>query len=606
MAVYKNFDSLVNGLKRSIDLSTNTLAVGNIQIGGETNYANFDVSAVTGAKTITMPNTAVDLGVIATTASGLSSHVGNTSNPHSVTKAQVGLTNVTDDAQVKKIAVAVDADIAVFDGTTGALIKDSGTKVADLALVGHNHSGVYEPANSNIQSHISSTSNPHSVTKAQVGLTNVTDDAQLKAADLDTDNTLSANSDSKISSQKAVKAYVASQIGGSGFIPSSEKGANSGVATLDAGGKVPAGQLPNSVMTYEGTFDASATPAAPLLNGNAGANAGMVYLANVAGSYNFGAGAIVFAVGDWAVYSGSIWEKSLNSNAVVSVAGQTGVVTLAKGDVGLGNVDNTSDANKPVSTATQTALNGKSNTGHGHVAADISDFTSAAKAAAVSDAIVNGVTDVAPSQNAVFDALALKADTSTVSTISGKVDDLVTLSGVAANSANLGTFTGSTIADNSTVKTSLQALETKVELVDAKDPFSRPEVAGESFAANKTFICRFAVDGETLGRSYKADCDAGAVGSETNKIYCAGVASNVAAKSAADAMSLELTGGIVNLQSGDTPFSSTSINKPLYLGTAGAFSVTPPSAANSAVVIVGIVKTTTSFQVASHQIVGVN
>jgi hypothetical protein len=32
---------------------------------------------------------------------------------------------------------------------------------------------------------------------------------------------------------------------------------------------------------------------------------------------------------------------------------------LAKGDVGLGNVDNTSDANKPVSTATQTALNAK-------------------------------------------------------------------------------------------------------------------------------------------------------------------------------------------------------------------------------------------------------
>lgn len=34
-------------------------------------------------------------------------------------------------------------------------------------------------------------------------------------------------------------------------------------------------------------------------------------------------------------------------------------VTLVKGDVGLGNVDNTSDSAKPVSTATQTALNGK-------------------------------------------------------------------------------------------------------------------------------------------------------------------------------------------------------------------------------------------------------
>ena len=35
--------------------------------------------------------------------------------------------------------------------------------------------------------------------------------------------------------------------------------------------------------------------------------------------------------------------------------------SVTKAQVGLGNVDNTSDANKPVSTATQTALNGKQN-----------------------------------------------------------------------------------------------------------------------------------------------------------------------------------------------------------------------------------------------------
>lgn len=37
-------------------------------------------------------------------------------------------------------------------------------------------------------------------------------------------------------------------------------------------------------------------------------------------------------------------------------------VTLAKGDVGLGNVDNTSDANKPVSTAQANAIAAKVNT----------------------------------------------------------------------------------------------------------------------------------------------------------------------------------------------------------------------------------------------------
>jgi hypothetical protein len=44
---------------------------------------------------------------------------------------------------------------------------------------------------------------------------------------------------------------------------------------------------------------------------------------------------------------------------VQSVAGKTGAVTLAKGDVGLGNVDNTADADKPISSATQSALNAK-------------------------------------------------------------------------------------------------------------------------------------------------------------------------------------------------------------------------------------------------------
>jgi hypothetical protein len=41
------------------------------------------------------------------------------------------------------------------------------------------------------------------------------------------------------------------------------------------------------------------------------------------------------------------------------VNSQTGTVVLGKADVGLNNVDNTSDLNKPISTATQTALNAK-------------------------------------------------------------------------------------------------------------------------------------------------------------------------------------------------------------------------------------------------------
>lgn len=59
----------------------------------------------------------------------------------------------------------------------------------------------------------------------------------------------------------------------------------------------------------------------------------------------------------------------------VALAGKASTVhSHTKSDVGLGNVDNTSDANKPVSTATATALAGKSDTGHKHPASDITDL----------------------------------------------------------------------------------------------------------------------------------------------------------------------------------------------------------------------------------------
>lgn len=54
----------------------------------------------------------------------------------------------------------------------------------------------------------------------------------------------------------------------------------------------------------------------------------------------------------------------------------TADVTVTKGDVGLGSADNTSDLNKPISTATQTALNGKANTSHTHAESDVTGLVS--------------------------------------------------------------------------------------------------------------------------------------------------------------------------------------------------------------------------------------
>ncbi|WNM67267.1 minor tail protein [Arthrobacter phage Wyborn] len=81
------------------------------------------------------------------------------------------------------------------------------------------------------------------------------------------------------------------------------------------------------------------------------------------------------------------WKELMAAGQVVSVAGKTGVVTLAKGDVGLGNVDNTSDAAKPVSAAQQTALNGKANSVHTHAIADITNLQSTLDAKALASDI---------------------------------------------------------------------------------------------------------------------------------------------------------------------------------------------------------------------------
>jgi hypothetical protein len=58
--------------------------------------------------------------------------------------------------------------------------------------------------------------------------------------------------------------------------------------------------------------------------------------------------------------STSKWKNATATlGEVSSVAGKTGVVSLVKADVGLSNVDDTADSDKPVSNATQALLNTK-------------------------------------------------------------------------------------------------------------------------------------------------------------------------------------------------------------------------------------------------------
>ena len=61
----------------------------------------------------------------------IDTHEDDTSNPHSVTASQVGLGNLTNDKQVKATSTTVvSGNIAIWNGTTGDLLSDSGFTIA--------------------------------------------------------------------------------------------------------------------------------------------------------------------------------------------------------------------------------------------------------------------------------------------------------------------------------------------------------------------------------------------------------------------------------------------------------------------------------------------
>lgn len=93
--------------------------------------------------------------------------------------------------------------------------------------------------------------------------------------------------------------------------------------------------MPNPIY-YAGTYDANTnTPDLDLVGARI---TGALYYVNVAGTHDFGAfgGSITLGQGDTVVYNGTVWEKWDNTDDVLSVNGQTGVVVLDTDDVAEG------------------------------------------------------------------------------------------------------------------------------------------------------------------------------------------------------------------------------------------------------------------------------
>ncbi len=329
-------------------------------------------------------------------------------------------TTIPDNSDIKEALQALETEVETKAADADVIKKDGSVDfTADQSMNGFNLTDLAAPVNLNDaarKAYVDDSISPVATDVADlVTLSGVA--ANSTTLGTFTGTTIPDSSDIKEALQ-ALETEVELKL------DASEKGAANGVATLDSGGKVPVTQLPNSVMEYLGTWAASTNT--PTLANGVG-NAGDVYIASDAGTVNFGAGSITFAAGDWVIYSGAVWQKSINSNAVASVNGYTGVVVLDTADI-------TEDTNLYF---TEPRV----------LATDLAGFTSGAGSVSAADTILDAVEKLDGNN------LETQAD----------VDDLVTLSGVAVNSTDLGTFTGTTIPDNSDIKEALQSLETSTE-----------------------------------------------------------------------------------------------------------------------------------------------
>jgi len=199
------------------------------------------------------------------------------------------------------------ADTVVGDEATAradadtALQSDIDTKAAASALA----------------SHVSNTSNPHNVTKAQIGLGNV-------------ENTSDASKPVSTATQTALDAKQNAL----GYTPenAANKGIANGYASLGSDGKLATAQIPDAVLgalKVQGVWNASTN--SPTIPTASNINKGWYYIVQVAGTTNID-GITDWQVGDWIVSQGTSWTKIDNTDSISSWNGRTGAITPQTGD----------------------------------------------------------------------------------------------------------------------------------------------------------------------------------------------------------------------------------------------------------------------------------
>ena len=254
-----------------------------------------------------------------TLTTSIDTHKADTTNPHKVTKAQVGLSNVDNTADLDKpISTATEKELNIVAFS--------------------------------LSSHTRDEYNPHNVTKAQVGLSNVDNTADLdkpistltqNALDTITSD-LSAHTADKTNPHSVTKAQVG--LGSADNTADAVKNVLS-ATKLTTGRKIGISGVTATTQTFDGTKDITI----PVTVVPSSLLTGTISDERIP----------ELAISKITDLQDELDSKALDSTLTTHIGDVSNPHKVTKVQVGLSDVDNTSDLAKPISTATQTALDKK-------------------------------------------------------------------------------------------------------------------------------------------------------------------------------------------------------------------------------------------------------
>lgn len=164
---------------------------------------------------------------------------------------------------------------------------------------------------------------------------------------------------------------IAAFAGSGAFVSNAKIGVASGVASLDATGKLPASQLTASIMganVYAGVWNA-ATNTPTLVSGTG--TKGAYYKVSVAGTTSIDGNAN-WSIGDMIIFDGATWDKLDGpAEAVISVAGRIGAIILSSTDISDWGTVTAAFASKVVVSNVSTSLTAVSSSLSANVAMDM-------------------------------------------------------------------------------------------------------------------------------------------------------------------------------------------------------------------------------------------